>query len=75
MDKPDQAVRLDEPFPEQDPDELPVLVPPRSELTRGEIVGLEQWPVRFKVLAFQIGLVRPSHPLGRMAVSMETPCT
>ncbi len=35
------AVRLDEPVPEQDPDELPVLVPPGSELTRSQVVDLK----------------------------------
>ena len=40
-DKPDQSVRIDEPFPKQYPDELPVLVPPGSELTHSQVVGLE----------------------------------
>jgi hypothetical protein len=41
IDQPDQAVRLDELFPEQDPDKLPILVPPGSELARGQVVDLK----------------------------------
>jgi hypothetical protein len=44
IDKPDQAIRLDELLPEQDPDELAVLVPPGSGLTRtgGNAAAIER---------------------------------
>jgi hypothetical protein len=38
-------------------------------------VGLNAEACPIHGIGVRIGLVRPCHPLGRIAVSMETPCT